>query len=122
MILDGWIIGDVPCNGCTLCCRHDAVRLLPGDDPKQYKTEQHDHFPGQLMLAHKPNGDCIYLGEHGCTIYERRPRMCREMDCRLIALRTSFTKARRLNKKGLLREPIWKKGRELLRNWAPDKP
>lgn len=27
-------------------------------------------------------GDCVYLGEGGCTIYERRPWLCRIFDCR----------------------------------------
>lgn len=30
------------------------------------------HHDGRIILAHKPNGEFIYLDERGCTIYERR--------------------------------------------------
>lgn len=101
---------DVPCNGCTRCCEGDAVRLLPGDDFGAYQTEPHPWLPGERMLAHKDNGDCIYLGEAGCTIHERRPQMCREMDCRLIAASMSGRQAHRA---GI--HSIYRRGRELLR-------
>lgn len=98
----------VPCNGCTLCCQGDALRLLPGDDASQYQTVPHDTILGELMLDHKPNGDCIYLGATGCTIHARRPQMCREMDCRIIGARLSWTQAHKLN---VVR--VWRRGREL---------
>jgi len=103
------IFRDVPCNGCTRCCRGDAVRLLPGDNLRRYQTEPHNRFPGQLMLAHKPNGDCVYLGERGCTIQEDKPIMCQEMDCRNIAQSLTFTQARKVNV-----VHIWRRGRDLL--------
>src|SRR3990167_3882431 len=87
----------VPCNGCTLCCKGDSLRLLPEDDPKQYQTVPHNYFQGQLMLDHKPNGDCIYLGDTDCTIHERRPQMCREMDCRVLATQLTWTQARKMH-------------------------
>ena len=106
--------GNVPCNGCTKCCqKFDMIRLLPGDDPTHYQIVPHKLLPGDWMLDHKPNGDCIYLDEHGCTIQETKPIMCKEMDCRLIALHLSFTKARKMAKINLNFE-VWKKGKELL--------
>lgn len=102
-------MNSVPCNGCTLCCQGDAIRLLPSDDASQYQTEPHDHYPGQLMLAHKPNRDCVYLGPTGCTIHERKPTMCREMDCRSVRQAIGYTDARRLNVM-----KVWKKGEQLL--------
>lgn len=108
------IIGDVPCSGCTRCCHGDAIRLLPDDDAESYLTEPHPYFQNILMLAHKPNGDCIYLDDTGCSIHERRPRQCREMDCRLLAQRISFTQARKLDKTNRLKFAVWKKGKELL--------
>jgi Fe-S-cluster containining protein len=51
----------VPCNGCTLCCKGDAIRLTEEDNPEEYSTEPHPYISGALVLAHKPNGDCIYL-------------------------------------------------------------
>jgi Fe-S-cluster containining protein len=106
-------VSEVPCNGCVRCCKKDLVRLLPQDDETQYKTEPHP-LPGfefERVLAHKPNGDCWYLGDSGCTIHETKPTMCRSMDCRNIAERFSWTQAR---KAGLL--PVWNRGHELRRN------
>lgn len=100
----------VPCNGCTRCCQGDAVRLLPGDDWRLYKTVPHEWMKGELMLDHKATGECIYLGDAGCTIHEQKPRMCREMDCRNIAARITYTQAR---KQRIV--PIFNRGRELLR-------
>lgn len=106
--------GNVPCNGCTLCCQGDAIRLLPGDDPSQYQTEPHERFEGQLMLAHKANGDCIYLTSGGCSIHDRKPQMCRDMDCRKIARRFKRGDLKRLN----CPVKVWNRGRQLIgRSW-----
>ncbi len=35
-----------------------------------------------FSLARTPAGACVYLGASGCTIYERRPLLCRSFDCR----------------------------------------
>ncbi len=99
----------VPCNGCTACCVNDAVRLLPGDDVGGYLTEPHPWMSGERVLAHKDNGECVYLGNGGCTIHARRPRMCRTMDCRNIARGITFEDARELR---IVR--VWRRGRELL--------
>jgi hypothetical protein len=105
---------DVPCNGCTLCCHNDAVRILPHEDASKWQTEPHDYMHGARMLAHKPNGDCVYLGEHGCTIQHDKPQQCREMDCRRIAQAITWTQARKMDAGGRLRMTIWKRGRELI--------
>lgn len=106
---------NVPCNGCTLCCKGDAVRLLPGDDKTKWATVPHASMPGELMLAHKPNGDCFYLGESGCTIHGDKPLMCMEMDCRRIASALSFTQARKFDRAGRLPIAVWQRGRSLLK-------
>ena len=99
--------GNVPCDGCTLCCRGDAIRMLPSDDISKYQTIPHDHFKGQLMLAHKANGECIYLADYGCTIQGDKPQMCTEMDCRQLAQKI---KKKDLKRYGLpLR--VWERGR-----------
>lgn len=97
------------------CCLGDAVRLLPGDDPSKYKTEPHPVFPSQLMLAHKPDGSCYYLGDKGCTIHATKPQMCREMDCRNLAKAFSWTQAKKLSRAGSLNMGVYRKGRELLK-------
>ena len=111
--------GDVPCDGCRLCCIGDAVRLLKNDfledgTPK-YKTEPHPLGNTYLMIAHKENTECIYLDEEGCTVHADKPQMCSEMDCRNIASNVSFTQARQFVKKGMLRQSIWEKGKELIK-------
>jgi Fe-S-cluster containining protein len=77
----------VPCNGCTACCKKELVILHPegGDVPAHYLTRTIPHpLHGRPVLAllHKDNGDCVYLGEQGCTIYATRPAVCRSFDCR----------------------------------------
>jgi hypothetical protein len=103
----------VPCNGCTLCCHNDAIRILPHEDASRWQTVPHAHMPDALMLAHKPNGDCIYLGERGCTRQDDKPQMCMEMDCRRIAQALTWTQARKLHQRGAFNIAIWKRGREL---------
>lgn len=78
---------DLPCNGCTVCCKADMVFIHPecGDRAKDYKTEL---LPdGRRMLKHKPNGDCVYLEARGCSIHGRRPVVCGELDCRTFLAR-----------------------------------
>jgi Fe-S-cluster containining protein len=40
-------------------------------------------------LSQRDNGDCVYLGDGGCTIYDRRPFVCRGFDCRQLFLSQS---------------------------------
>lgn len=106
--------GAVPCDGCTRCCHGDAVRLLP-EERNRYQTEPHDWYPGERMLAHKPNGDCIYLSATGCSIHDRKPHLCAEMDCRVIAARIGYTQARQMARRNELKLSVWARGRELLK-------
>lgn len=102
-------MSDVPCNGCTLCCQSGAVILMPGEEG--YETEQ--FADGVKMLAHKPDGSCVYLTESGCGIYERRPSVCRLYDCRKMFM--EFTKAKRQSyiDAGLCSEEEFEKGKSL---------
>lgn len=95
----------VPCNGCVACCKRDLLILHPelGDDPNQYETVSTTHpLTGKSVAAlkHKPEGGCIYLGENGCTIWERAPAICREFDCRRFyrSLLRDTTRAQRRGK------------------------
>lgn len=78
---------DVPCGSCKRCCRgNSTVMLLPqeGDVVESYEHEIMD-LPGAgrgAVLKRQPNGDCVYLGENGCTIHDRAPSVCRVFDCR----------------------------------------
>jgi len=76
-----------PCNGCTACCRgNQAVEIRPdqGDNPAHYPHKAIENCAGvmKLVLARKPNGDCIHLGAKGCAIHDTRPATCRAFDCR----------------------------------------
>lgn len=110
----------VPCNGCTLCCRGDAISIHPeqGDNPADYQTVPH-FIPelaaqGVLMLAHKADKSCVYLGAGGCTIHGKAPLLCREFDCREFVRRLGRTKARQLVKKGVLSAGPVRRGLELI--------
>jgi hypothetical protein len=56
-----------------------------GDDVSSYLVRaaaQPDSGETVFLLATKETGECVYLGPTGCTIYERRPLLCRSFDCR----------------------------------------
>lgn len=105
----------VPCNGCTLCCKNDAIYLKPeyGDDLNQYEWE---YYNGKPILKHKPNKDCIYLGESGCTIHDRRPVVCREFSC--IVLAGNLRKKRLLAKIDMFPEGVIERGQRLRKRYG----
>ena len=107
-------IREVPCNGCTLCCQGDAIRLLPEDNSAEYQIVPHPYIAGTLMLAHKQNGECIYVNEHGCSIHNHAPSLCRSADCRSIALKIDFETARKLHLMKKLDMRVWDQGHKLL--------
>ena len=112
------ITADVPCNGCTLCCRGDMIVLHPeiGDDPSQYLTEPVIHpFTGQpaQMLRKGENGNCIYLGPGGCTIHGRAPAVCRKFDCGKMFEAMSRPERRRMLKLGLADKEVFDQGRRI---------
>lgn len=67
------------CGSCRKCCRGEAIILTSEDDPNSYQC--HEPKPGVFILDRKPGGDCIYLGEQGCTIWGRHPEVCRVFNC-----------------------------------------
>jgi Fe-S-cluster containining protein len=105
-----FVSGNLDCAGCRLCCQNEIVEVRPDEHPENYETEPHPSKEGWRMLAHAENKDCVYLGEKGCTIYDRRLRLCREFDCRVLAL-----KIRSKNQAKLYRcEDVWQRGRNRL--------
>lgn len=67
----------VACGSCRACC-HNKVVLLD-EDPAEYKVEKKGEF---WFLKHRADGGCIYLDDlAGCTIYERRPSICKAFHC-----------------------------------------
>ncbi len=110
----------VPCDGCTLCCRGDAISLRPelGDDVSQYQTEPH-YKPelaaqGVRMLAHKEDLTCVYLTDAGCSIHGRAPVLCQEFDCRALMKALGPERAVWAIKRGMLSPEIVLRGHELI--------
>ncbi len=114
-------VKQVPCNGCKLCCQGDAIRLEDADLNKGYRTEPHPFIPGALMLAHKPNGDCVYLDENGCSIHDDAPSLCKVADCRSLALRYNFETAMRLHAMRRIDIRVWDQGRKLVEKMSRGK-
>jgi len=85
---------DVPCNGCTACCRgtDDWEWYLLFDDLDEVTRAFANGLAPVFRVPpferegrwEMPRGDnrCLYLGESGCEAYDVRPRMCKEFDCR----------------------------------------
>ncbi len=79
------------CAGCGLCC-HLVVELTPGiDDIPEELVVAHD---GVRCMEQRGNGACVALDgvTRLCTIYERRPKACRDFQraealCRKVVAR-----------------------------------
>jgi Fe-S-cluster containining protein len=94
------------------------LRPDKGDDMNQYVTAQwyRDGLdkPPVVILDRLSNGDCVYLGEGGCTIWDRAPYECRMYDCREM-FKNSDRPGRKLAvKNGVVPKAIFDRGRELL--------
>lgn len=117
-------MADVPCNGCTQCCRYGLIFLDPDrDDVASYETMTGiDPRTGrdQPMLKHKPDGSCVYLGDGGCTIHARAPAVCREFDCRSFYL--SLTRAERRAANGIHKDVLAEGKARLFPAWGEDNP
>ena len=80
---------DVPCDGCTSCCRSgklipvepdevDALAAIPADCVVPMPGQ-----PARRVLKHDASGCCSQLTPEGCSVYAHRPRACRMYDCRI---------------------------------------
>lgn len=72
------VLDDLPaCAGCGICC-HLVVELSPGVDqvPEEFVVEH----GGVRCMDQRGNGSCVALDPltRLCTIYERRPQVCRD--------------------------------------------
>lgn len=92
---------NVPCNGCTACCRGEVVMLLPGrDDVESYEHEIVTLPVGTGPVLKKVDGHCIYLADDRCSIHERAPTVCRVFDCRRWYLNHDRAARRRMARHG----------------------
>ena len=91
-VLRGEEESEVPCGTCTACCTSSQfVHIEPDETDALAHIPAELRFPapglptGHVILGYDEHGRCPMLGEHGCTIYEHRPRTCRAYDCRVFA-------------------------------------
>jgi Fe-S-cluster containining protein len=83
---------DVPCDGCTACCRSSQfVHIAPDETDTLAAVPVALRFPapglprGHVVLGYDERGHCPMLVDDRCSIYEARPRACRTYDCRVFA-------------------------------------
>src|SRR4029077_2894926 len=81
----------VPCDGCTTCCHHGRIEVLPWLEIPEHlahldtEPDPDGCSPDSLKLKRRQDGACIHLGDNGCTVYGHRPTVCRVYDCRYAA-------------------------------------
>jgi hypothetical protein len=113
---------EVPCQGCTACCASNQGLFLhpeQGDDVESYQHRVvKDRSTGNpvFLLATGTNGECVYLDRSGCTIYERRPLLCRSFDCRKHYLILPRQDRDNLVKLGLSSRAVFNAGRARLKS------
>jgi hypothetical protein len=106
-------VADVPCGKCQLCCKTLIVPLAE-EEYENYDwawiTTRDGKRHGRA-LQRKANGDCVYLGENGCTIHGHAPHVCQRFDCRELFLKSD----RQFRRSGQLPKSLFEKGREMLK-------
>jgi uncharacterized protein len=74
-----------PCKPCANCCTNVIIRVRDKDIQHWKDTNRYDILlcleeitEGAVFMIRKKNGECIFLSEKGCTIYDARPEVCRK--------------------------------------------
>jgi Fe-S-cluster containining protein len=83
-------IVDVPCGSCTLCCEKlspflTVEEIQSGLYPLSLLNPEDPSDPNLgpiIVLYRKIDGGCGMLIDNKCSIYETRPKACRQFDCR----------------------------------------
>lgn len=73
---------NVACGTCNLCCTHLSPYLTPDEfESGKYVWALLENPGGSpsIGIPRNKNG-CVYY-ENGCTIYEDRPKACRQFSC-----------------------------------------
>jgi Fe-S-cluster containining protein len=82
---------DVPCHGCTACCRSSQFVPIGPDETATLARIPPDLLfpaplrPGHFVLGYDERGHCPMLVDNRCSIYEDRPQTCRTYDCRVFS-------------------------------------
>jgi hypothetical protein len=107
----------VPCGSCHACC-HSPVEVRPdwGDDPADYrlaisvdKSAPNKH--AMVTLHRTADGTCYALRNGRCSIWSKRPRVCRGFDCRKVFLLYTKDERRELVDKGYFKKAVLQAGR-----------
>ncbi len=125
--LSRWLVGmdraladrhdaDVPCAGCTACCRGSQfIHIEPDEAATLARVPAPLRFPapglaaGHVVMGYDEDGHCPMLVDDRCSIYDDRPRACRTYDCRVFP-------ATGLEPDGVGQEPIL----DRVRRWRFD--
>ena len=87
-------ISDVPCGTCTKCCEVLTPFLTPEEvssglyplsliqPDKKMLLENPNVGPLVAMFKKSPTGGCSMFIDGKCSIYDIRPKSCRQFDCR----------------------------------------
>lgn len=119
----------VACRSCTACCHQEAIILVATDDARLYPEAVTVNAPNPItgapvtvMIPHRPDGACIYLGSSGCTIYDKRPKICRVFSCvefaKDVIARAPKAERKKDLKSGKLDREIWEAGSSRLKEIA----
>lgn len=99
---------NVPCDGCIECCKGNALWVCVGHNLSECKPPKKEIL--DVLLAASPYEDCPFLGDHGCTIHEDKPDVCKVMDCRV----TVQILPESAIDNGYMSRAVWDRGRYLL--------
>lgn len=120
----------VNCGSCSACCRRELVALVDGDNLADYPDARQlaslDASIGlkQVLptatgwvIPHGNDGACIYLKEDKCSIYEKRPKMCRVFSCVkwVQRIKETTTRAERRRDRAFIDTDVWRAGQSRLR-------
>ena len=106
---------DVPCGSCTACCRsRELVVLLPEKGDDLDILTRRGEVGGVPVLAQNPTGECAYLVDGGCSVYEHRPFVCRGFDCRALHKTLPRKRLRAMVKEGAISKAVVQAGKERL--------
>lgn len=77
-------ISDVPCGTCTVCCELLSPHLTPEEIESDKYPISLTQGPNGFIVAlfRNENGSCSMFKDGKCSIYEDRPKACRQYDCR----------------------------------------
>jgi len=97
----------IECGECRKCCQwgREGKRIGAIITTKEVMSNQYEFTKVASVFRLNVNheGDCIYLGEKGCTIHDTKPEWCRTFDCRELFTSTEKNPFLRILCEGALR-------------------